>query len=587
MNSAPEQGEVAPAASDAAPIEAVNVASRPTPIVPAPSVTIHPSPKDAWAPGKRASADTAAIEGASASPITGAAVAQPVVARAPRMPRPIDVDDPEVIRPVAAPPASEILPTASALKASPGYFDLSGLEPGGYEEEESADPVRLLGESAATAALFDAAGAKTPATGIPVVPISDDLPFEVEEQFVPKFDPSASGRGWAKRGKNAAQPAPDAPVEEAPTGEASGDEPPSAGPEPTPPAPEPSAPAAKAPSPKPSSSGPRPQRRGLGPPVVKDFSTPQPRVTANGLPSGGLAGGGAGATALAASATPAASIGAGAAAAGGVAIAARQALDTLAPLPKAPASFTTWSEIVDELPDRSGPSTLEEKSVSEFPTSSLPPVTPASTDIVTPATPPGPPAAPELQVEGGSRGKKWLWIALGVVAAAGIGVAVYFLFLKPEPIILPAPVVTEEPPTPTIDAVDITHDNALLAAMPREVSTYALTGYEIRDLADEPDVPARASDHVVVTYGESSGDAHFTVNAYQFYSEEGTATAYALWSEGATDRHDVVADGKVVGERALVGPSEDRIVVWTNGTVVFILQGPADEVEQFYAYFGL
>ncbi len=45
--------------------------------------------------------------------------------------------------------------------------------------------------------------------------------------------------------------------------------------------------------------------------------------------------------------------------------------------------------------------------------------------------------------------------------------------------------------------------------------------------------------------------------------------------------------GQPVGERAIVTSGADKAVVWSNGTSVFILEGPADEVEQFYAYFGL
>src|SRR5690606_12843888 len=73
----------------------------------------------------------------------------------------------------------------------PDIFDLGGHEPTTFEPlDNPTDPVRLLGESAATAALFDAAGARTPAAGIPIAPISDALPdFALDEKFVPRFEP--------------------------------------------------------------------------------------------------------------------------------------------------------------------------------------------------------------------------------------------------------------------------------------------------------------------------------------------------------------------------------------------------------------
>jgi hypothetical protein len=198
-----------------------------------------------------------------------------------------------------------------------------------------------------------------------------------------------------------------------------------------------------------------------------------------------------------------------------------------------------------------------------------------------------PPAAPEVLDDKPRRGRRWLWVVLAVVAGVALGVVVYRLFFLPEPIILPAPVVTEAPPTPTIEPVTVSDASDFLAGMPTEIGTFVLTSYEVVEVLGDDTLPARAAEHLILTYGESTGEAHFTVNAYQFYNPEDTATAFATWSEGATATDDVVVDGVAVGERALVTSGGETSVVWSNGTSVFVLDGPADEVEQFYAYFGM
>src|SRR5690606_9949821 len=112
------------------------------------------------------------------------------------------------------------------------------------------------------------------------------------------------------------------------------------------------------------------------------------------------------------------------------------------------------------------------------------------------------------------------------------------------------------------------------AGMPLSVSTYVLTGYEVVEVIGDTELPVRAADHLVLTYGESTGEARFTVNAYQFYNADDAAAALAAWSEGAADRHDVLVGGTTVGERAVVVSGADKAVVWSNGTSVFVLEGP-------------
>ncbi len=181
----------------------------------------------------------------------------------------------------------------------------------------------------------------------------------------------------------------------------------------------------------------------------------------------------------------------------------------------------------------------------------------------------------------------WLWVALGVLAAGGIGVVIYRLFFLPEPIILPAPVVTEAPATPTATPINVTDGSELLRSLPGEVWTYVLTSATSHEVRDNPDLPARTAEHLTLTYGASSGEEHFTVDVYQHFNEDDALVAFGHWSEGATDIVPLEAGGTVVGERALRSQGAQDVVVWRNGTLVLVLVGPAGESEQFFSFFGI
>jgi hypothetical protein len=431
---------------------------------------------------------------ASASPVGVTKPAQPVVTGSSRIPQPIEIEDPEVIRPVAAPPAHEILPTTGSIPVvgnPPGSVAMGApaFEPGHADH----DPVRLLGATAVTAASLDAAGARTPASGIPLPVGADALPtFGLNEEFIPRFEPE-------------------------------------------------------------SPLGP------VGAPTRVPLTGEQPRVSFTQ--------------------------------ASGTASAPSDGLAVLAPVPQpavpenvvppAAGVAAAWATVADEIPPH--PAAPDATPVVNHEAYSN---TGSMALTVAPA-PPGPPATPDSDEDRPRRGRRWLWIALAVLGGVALGVVVYRLFFLPEPIILPAPVVTEAAPTPTIEPVDIVDASDFLAGMPTEIGTFVLTSYEVVEVIGDETLPTRAAEHLILTYGESSGDAHFTVNAYQFYNLEDAATAFAVWSDGATATDDVVVDGVAVGERAVVTSGTETSVVWSNGTGVFVLDGPPDEVEQFYAYFGI
>lgn len=454
--------------------------------------------------------------------------AQPVIAGRGLIPEPVEVDEPEVIRPVAAPPASEILPVTGATPVvpMPASF-VPSLEPIAPETGPSQDPVRMLGASAVATASVSAAGgrsATTPTGGSPL-----DVPsFGEQAPFVPRFEP-VSGP---------VTPPQSAPPTRSPLDML---------------APVPVAPVTGAAASTPTGEDPfgeieslassRPTRPDIDP--LPPVRTPQPVRNPALNPA-------LGAPALSA--------------------AMRSELDAQ------DATETSGEQPTTVLPATDGSPTLV----------GLPPVNPGTALAATSGTPVIPPSTPDaFEEEKPRRRLLWLWILLAVVVLAGASVLVYRMFFLPEPIILPAPVVTEAAPVPTIEPVEIVDPTEFLAGIPTEISTFVLTSYEVMEVVGDETLPARAAEHVVLTYGESTGEEHFTVNAYQFYNETDAQTAFTAWTEGASDVADVVAGGVVVGQRALVVDGATTSVVWRNNTSVFVLDGPADEVEQFYAYVGV
>src|SRR5690606_22753469 len=97
--------------------------------------------------------------------------------------------------PIEPPPAEEILPTVDSdpvTAQNPWDWD-ANAEP----TAPSADPVRDLGASAISTASLQAAGAPTPASGIPLPDVDDVPDFGADEPFVPRFEPPLGAGGTA------------------------------------------------------------------------------------------------------------------------------------------------------------------------------------------------------------------------------------------------------------------------------------------------------------------------------------------------------------------------------------------------------
>jgi hypothetical protein len=189
--------------------------------------------------------------------------------------------------------------------------------------------------------------------------------------------------------------------------------------------------------------------------------------------------------------------------------------------------------------------------------------------------------------KGRSRGRTALLIALVAIVAAAAGILVYRAFFLPEPVILPVPTKTAAAPTPTAEPVEFTEASEFVGAMPTVVGTDVLVAYEVVDAIRESSLPARAAEHVSLSYGPASDEAQFTVEAFQHYSVEDAQKAYDAYAAGAPDVEHVIVDGEIVGERALTASSADGTLVWRNGTAVFVLTGPAKGLLDFYAHYGI
>jgi len=179
-----------------------------------------------------------------------------------------------------------------------------------------------------------------------------------------------------------------------------------------------------------------------------------------------------------------------------------------------------------------------------------------------------------------------LWIVIAALAAAAIG-AIAFVVFQPEPATLPTPTETASAPAPTAEPVSITDPTDFVAAMPSTVGTNVLVAYEVTNPAGDAALPARAAEHVTLTYGPGSTSTMFTIEAYQHYSVEDAQTAYDSYADGATDVEDVTVDGTTVGERAYSTTGATGTVVWRNETAVLVLTGPSAELLDFFAHFGV
>ncbi|WP_297083919.1 hypothetical protein [uncultured Demequina sp.] len=172
-------------------------------------------------------------------------------------------------------------------------------------------------------------------------------------------------------------------------------------------------------------------------------------------------------------------------------------------------------------------------------------------------------------------------VVIGLLVLGGIGYGLYVL-LSPEPetVQLTEEVLVAEKEVPTLDPIEIADPTAFQAALPTVVGTFVLTDAQSPDVADAG-LEARAAEVSDLTYGD--GEVELQVRAIQHYDDEAAVAQFEALTADSTDREPVDAGGSQVGERASI----DGGIVWRNGTAVFVLTGPADELEDFYAAYPL
>jgi hypothetical protein len=196
-----------------------------------------------------------------------------------------------------------------------------------------------------------------------------------------------------------------------------------------------------------------------------------------------------------------------------------------------------------------------------------------------PALPAEEPAEPEAT----RRSRWWLWLLLAIIII-GAAVAAYLWFTRPAPVVVPGATVTEAPPSPTITPIAAPTASAFQAAMPTTVGTYALVDAVSLDPVAVADEVGRVADGVDLTY--RSGDGTMTVRALQYYNEDDATAAFTQFANDPATTTPVTVDGQTVGESAIV-TSPKPGMVWRNGTTVFLAYGPASDLAEFYALFGL
>ncbi len=563
-----------------------------------------------------------------------------------RVPQPIEIDDDDadVVPPVEPPAPEEILPTVDAEPATPQSAWAWDAAP--QPESPTVDPVRDLGTSAVAAASLQAAGAPTPASDgsapdVDSVPDLDAVPdFGSDEPFVPRFEPPAEA-AFAPPAAAVPTPAPSPSVSfqppaprpidplsqlEVPTSDepaytptlatdddadvadavmddlnaARGSGPatplegwPYRNEEPTPPdnpyasrpsqtienndvldAPfTPLAPAHfddilaenpfAAAAPLTDDPGARPWASVLGQSQREESANPPDVTPASGAET------------FQPSAAPAADG------------ANEAAVD---PAPDEPAT-----EVIEPMPSverRPAPYSPLMTTLQPGATAAPEPRAPDDEDGPDAGFAGAPVVSPIDSKPGGKDGMGRSRLILIIVAAAlvagVIGVLVYRTYLLPEPVTMPTPTVTAEPRVPEGEPIAIEEEaSEFLSAMPLQVGADVLMAYEVLDPVGDQSLPARAAEHLKLSYGSGVGEPVYTVHAYQHYSVDDAQAAYDAYAAGAPDVADVTVDGDVVGQRAFQAASARGQVVWRNGTAVFVVTGPASDLVHFYERFGV
>lgn len=216
---------------------------------------------------------------------------------------------------------------------------------------------------------------------------------------------------------------------------------------------------------------------------------------------------------------------------------------------------------------------------------------PTTSPTVPPPDAPGVDSPADRAPEGGGRRRLPLWVPIGtgVLVVAAVVVAVVLLTGR-QPEVAPVPeaeVVTLAPPSPTVEPIERAAGTPFLDALPSTVLAFALSS-----VAEEPSLlQSGALESYRLDY--TDGSQTVVVRAAQWPGADGAAAAFAtaaaaLTGTGEPSEGPVEVDGAEVGRYLVVPGSEGAgTALWTNGTVLVQVEGPADSVKDVFAAFPL
>ncbi|GIG55014.1 hypothetical protein [Demequina activiva] len=176
-------------------------------------------------------------------------------------------------------------------------------------------------------------------------------------------------------------------------------------------------------------------------------------------------------------------------------------------------------------------------------------------------------------------------VVVGLLVMGGIGYGL-FLLLAPEAetVELTPEVIVEAPAEPALDPIEIEEPTDFQAALPSVVGPYALTAID-SPAPQAAGLEVRAAEVDDLTY--SDGEVELSLRAIQHYDAEAATAQFEALAVDATARESVMAGDTPVGERASVSGEDGDSILWRNGSAVFVLTGPADALEDFYALYPL
>ncbi len=195
----------------------------------------------------------------------------------------------------------------------------------------------------------------------------------------------------------------------------------------------------------------------------------------------------------------------------------------------------------------------------------------------------------ETHARGRRQPPLWLWIAAGVLAVGLATVIALLLGNRGGGPVPEAEVVTLPVPTPTVSAIARDAGTPFYDALPSDVLAFALSAS-----AESPEMlGAGALEGYRLDY--TDGTQQVVLRAGQWPTSDEADAAYSamlasIAPEGATpdDSGAVQVDGTQVGSYAMVTREDGTgTVLWSNGTAVMELDGPADALPDLYTAFPL